>query len=77
MNSQAWQRYFEPIVLITLTWLAALARTRPSAASSPTRDTEPSESSVWLAGPALLALAQLGFSIVSLYWPVLSQGAAE
>lgn len=61
MNSQAWQRYSEPIVLLTLAWLAALAST-PSAATHRS-----------VAASALLTCAavQLTLSMVTVYMPVL------
>lgn len=55
-NSMAWQRYFEPFLLVLLAWLVANAR--PDNASA--------QRWRW-AGPVALALIQLGLSIASLY----------
>ena len=55
-NSMAWQRYFEPFLLVLLAWLVANAR--PSDA--------PAQRWRW-AGPIALGLIQLGLSIASLY----------
>jgi hypothetical protein len=55
VNSQCWQRYIEPVVIVTLAWLAALA----AGADPPRR--------WWWAGPAALAALQLALSAVSIY----------
>lgn len=62
-NSMAWQRYFEPFLLVLLAWLVALSR--PAG--------ERIHPARW-AGVALLALAQLAISVVSLYMEVIDGG---
>ena len=59
-NSQAWQRYCEPIILISLAWMAAM--TFFSHNEDRIRK--------WWIGPALLSAIQLGLSIATLYLPV-------
>ncbi|MFG0274623.1 MAG: hypothetical protein ACF8QF_06170 [Phycisphaerales bacterium] len=60
-NSMAWQRYFEPFLLVMLAWLAAGARDRDDAGPR------------WLwAGPLSLAAIELALSGVSLYREVIS-----
>lgn len=56
VNSQAWQRYCEPLVLIILAWLFALARDHSS-----------SPRSAW--GPVLLGAGLLGLSVIQVYLP--------
>lgn len=51
LNSMCWQRYFDPIILIFLAWLVALARPNPAKRE--------------LLGPALLALLALAFTAFS------------
>jgi hypothetical protein len=64
MNSQAWQRYCEPIALFTLAWLTSLATPPPLT---------PHNAHQSLAIPALLACAaiQLALSAVTVYMPML------
>jgi len=59
-NSQAWQRYCEPIILISLAWMAAMT----FFSNSEYRNRK------WWIGPALLSAIQLGLSIATLYLPV-------
>ena len=59
-NSQAWQRYCEPIILISLAWMAAM--TFFSHNEDRIRK--------WWIGPALLSAIQLGLSIATLYLPL-------
>lgn len=55
-NSMAWQRYFEPFLLVMLAWLVANARDRDGGAPR------------WLwAGPLALAAIELALSGASLY----------
>lgn len=63
-NSQAWQRYCEPIILISLAWMAAMAFTPQNQTQIKTRSRK------WWVGPALLSAIQLGISIATLYLPV-------
>jgi hypothetical protein len=63
MNSQCWQRYCEPVVLMGLAWYACLAM--PAA-----DDPDPRPWRRWWIGPLLLAAAQGGLIVVSLYAPV-------
>ncbi|MFM8697571.1 MAG: hypothetical protein ACKOF7_02695, partial [Phycisphaerales bacterium] len=58
-NSQVWERYFDPSILVALAWLAALGTPRAGA-----RDTAQA-----CAGMLLLALAQLAISAAN-YWAV-------
>ncbi|MFM9182084.1 MAG: glycosyltransferase family 39 protein [Phycisphaerales bacterium] len=58
-NSQVWERYFDPSILVALAWLAALGTPRAGA-----RDTAQA-----CAGMLLLALAQLAISAAN-YWTV-------
>ncbi len=64
-NSQAWQRYFEPVVLIWLIWLASLA-TPPGGAGSP-------RLMGWVAALAL-ATIQFSISFVTVYLPAVRAG---
>lgn len=65
MNSQAWQRYCEPMVLITLAWLASLAHGAEAPASrAPDRR-------VWI-GPAFLGICQLLLALKTLYLPLIT-----
>ena len=61
VNSKAWQRYCEPIVLIQFIWLAALA-VPPSL-----RAATPALRRGWI-GPLLLALLLLAVSAYTLYY---------
>jgi hypothetical protein len=56
-NSQVWQRYFDPLLLVALAWLSALGvdRTRPHSAGR------------LAVGAMLLAGAQAALSAIS-YW---------
>lgn len=60
-NAEAWQRYCEPIVLIELIWMAALAM-------APAGQGAPSPFRGWWIGPLLLGLAQLALSGAVLYY---------
>ncbi len=60
VNSQAWQRYCEPIVIIELIWLAALA-------ASPHDDDERQSPGLWWIGPVILGLIQFALSGYALY----------
>lgn len=62
-NSMAWQRYFEPFLLVALAWLVASARGRDA----------PRPRWAW-AGPAALALIELALSGASLYREVIASG---
>jgi len=64
-NSQAWQRYCEPLILISLAWMAAMT----FYAQHQTQNEEGNR--YWWIGPALLSVIQLGLSITTLYLPVL------
>ncbi|MDY7109823.1 MAG: hypothetical protein SYC29_14415, partial [Planctomycetota bacterium] len=59
-NSEAWQRYCEPIVLIELIWLASLA-------ASPVAPGAPRPMRRWWIGPLLLGLVQLALSGALVY----------
>ena len=63
VNTQAWQRYCEPIILVGLAWLAALARSPgvPPAGAAP-------QTGRWWLGPVALGVVQLGLSGYSVYW---------
>ncbi|MCH8823092.1 MAG: hypothetical protein IH984_06240 [Planctomycetes bacterium] len=63
-NSQAWQRYCEPIILISLAWMAAMTFSTQSQTQTAIRNRN------WWVGPALLSAIQLGLSIATLYLPV-------
>lgn len=68
-NSMAWQRYFEPVLLLGLAWLAALTVRRspePEGPRAPLAKLWP-----W-AGPLLLGLLQLALSLVSMYREAIS-----
>lgn len=68
MNSQAWQRYFEPIVLMALAWMSALALPADDKAY-PLRD----RLAILRALPiALLILMQIAICIARIYVPLLS-----
>ena len=56
-NSQVWERYFDPAILVALAWLTALGidRTRPHSAGRA------------VVGAVLLAIAQAGISAIN-YW---------
>jgi hypothetical protein len=60
-NSEAWQRYCEPIVLIELIWLASLA-------ASPVTPGARRPMRRWWIGPLLLGLVQLALSGALLYF---------
>ncbi len=65
-NTQSGQRYFEPIILVGLAWLAALS-------VSPSQETtlfRPAHRRWWL-GPAALGAIQLALSTFTVYLPVL------
>ena len=64
VNTQAWQRYFEPMILIALAWLAALAAPRPDPCGHPILRR-------WWLGPVALGVIQLALSTVTLYAPLL------
>ncbi len=57
-NAQAWQRYCEPMVLLTLAWAVALAW--PGAPGAPPRRR-------WWIGPALLAVVQSALLVRAVY----------
>ncbi len=66
MNSQAWQRYFEPIITLGLIWLSAMTRatdrcSERSVARLPTA-----------LGPLALAACQLGLCAITLYREVIA-----
>ena len=65
MNTMAWQKYYEPVVLILFAWLAALARPGQRAEASPS---EPREVPrwAWLGAFASIAM-QIGLSAATLY----------
>ena len=58
-NSQVWERYFDPAILVALAWLTALGidRTRPHSAGRA------------VLGAGLLALAQLAISALNFWAP--------
>ena len=64
VNTQAWQRYCEPIILVGLAWLAALARS----GGVPSAGAAPQTGGRWWFGPVALGFVQLGLSGYSLYW---------
>ncbi len=66
MNSMAWQRYFEPMVLAALAWLAALGW--PAARDS----ASPLVRRLMLAGPLLLAAGNLGITLLQMHRPFLA-----
>jgi|GEM_PF-855112 len=70
MNTMAWQRYFEPIVLIVLAWLGALVwrATTENAAHLRRR-------LIWVC-PALLAALLLGLSTLLLVVPMVRHATA-
>jgi hypothetical protein len=81
MNSMAWQRYFEPAVILTLIWLGAMTRAADSgsAESMPSPGTPapiPQSRNRWsLAGPLALAASQLALCAITLYREVLADFA--
>ena len=62
-NSVAWQRYCEPIALIGLIWLAALA-------VAPNGDRESAAARRWWIGPLVLGIIQLSLTSYSVYYNV-------
>lgn len=73
MNSMAWQRYFEPFILLMLIWLGAMTCARegprpmtPEGKVAPPRASRRHPWSVWL-GPPALAACQLGLCAITLY----------
>ena len=66
-NSQVWERYFDPAILVALAWLTALGidRTRPHSAGRA------------VLGAGLLALAQLGISALNYWAPAFGMIAAQ
>lgn len=66
-NTMAWQRYFDPMVIVSLAWLAAMACDGAGRRGR--------WRWVWI-GPALLAVMQLGLSAVTLYRELLAAGPA-
>jgi len=72
MNTQAWQRYAEPILLVALAWLAGLAM---SPAQTPDIRTD-STSHRALAGPLALAVIQFIIACWKVYWPMFHAGVA-
>jgi hypothetical protein len=80
MNSMAWQRYFEPILLITLAWLAAMGT--PSAEDErawrrPPLATIALLERQWWIGPIALAALQLTVSALTLLTEVLQAPPAR
>lgn len=65
MNSQCWQRYCEPVILMGLAWYACLA-----AGSAGADGPEGWRWRRWWLGPIALALVQLALIVFSLYAPV-------
>ncbi len=65
----AFQRYFEPMLLILLAWLAALAIGRSAAGTGPV---SPKHQLIRLSGPLTLALIELTLSGATLYRSILS-----
>ena len=63
MNSLAWQRYFEPMILMGLAWLAAMALPR---------GTEPRRVRLAIIGALVLAGFQALLVGVTLYWEVIT-----
>lgn len=64
MNSQVWQRYLEPMILITLPWLTSLA----SSSADPLQPVSKRGS----IGPLILAVALLLLSIKTVYLPIIT-----
>lgn len=67
MNSQAWQRYFEPIITLGLIWLSAMTVSKRPESPIPERTLQPR-----MLGPLTLAACQLGLCAITLYKEVLA-----
>ncbi|MCA9293105.1 MAG: hypothetical protein KDA20_04750 [Phycisphaerales bacterium] len=63
MNSMAWQRYFEPITLLTLAWLCAMAWGPAWVSASAMRRR------VMVGGPIVLALGLIGITVLKAHVP--------
>ncbi|MBL8746586.1 MAG: hypothetical protein JNK58_09560 [Phycisphaerae bacterium] len=77
MNSQAWQRYFEPIITLGLIWLSAMTVTRIhtdlARGEPPSAEATPTSGNRWLfIGPLALAACQLGLCAITLYREVIA-----
>jgi hypothetical protein len=69
MNTMAWQRYFEPIVLMVLAWVGAMVWPSVSRGDAWTRHR------LMVAGPALLGLLLLLLSVLLLLVPMIRYAA--
>jgi len=76
MNSMAWQRYYEPMLLVSLAWLAAMgapaARDEMTTLERPALRTFAMLERAWWVGPGALALIQLVVTGVTFVREVLS-----
>ncbi|MFU8829298.1 MAG: hypothetical protein ACNA8P_07680 [Phycisphaerales bacterium] len=70
MNTMAWQRYFEPIVLIALAWLGAILW------PSTWKQASTLHRRVMLAGPTILATLLMALSLLLLIRPMLQHWSA-
>jgi hypothetical protein len=70
MNTMAWQRYFEPIVLIALAWLSAILW--PSA----WKQASVLHRRAMLAGPTILGALLMALSLLLLIRPMLQHWSA-
>jgi len=69
LNTMAWQRYFEPMVLLTLAWLSALVW------SESWREAGRTRRRLMLAGPLLLGVLLLSLSALLLLQPMVKYAA--
>lgn len=67
MNFQAWQRYCEPIILVMLIWLAALAQPHQTERAA-NRAALPQR---WWIGPIALSIVQFSLTAAGVYWPMI------
>lgn len=80
MNTMAWQRYFEPMLLVTLAWLASMgvpSADEEGAWARPKLKTVALIERCWWLGPAALAALQLGVTSLTLLREVLGAAPAN